>query len=66
MPGGTSPISSSRMVPPSACSNFPRRRVWAPVNAPFSWPKSSASSSGSGMATQLTISNGLRERLECW
>src|SRR3990172_7310880 len=36
----------------------------APVNAPFSWPNSSASSSVSGMAAQFTATNGpFRRRL---
>ena len=30
-------------MPPSACSNRPMERLVAPVNAPFSWPKSSLS-----------------------
>ncbi len=32
----TSPISSKKMVPPSACSNLPIRRAAAPVKAPRS------------------------------
>ena len=36
-----SPISSRKRVPPSASSKRPRRRAKAPVNAPFSCPKSS-------------------------
>ena len=34
------------------------RVVAAPVNAPFSWPKSSLSSSSAGSAAQLTLTNG--------
>ncbi len=48
-----SPISSRKSVPPSLCSNRPTRCVMAPVNAPFSWPKSSLSSNCSGIAAQL-------------
>ena len=36
-----SPISSRKIVPPSASSNLPRRSATAPVNAPRTWPKSS-------------------------
>jgi len=48
-----SPISSRKIVPPSAAWNSP----CAPArreNAPRAWPNSSDSSSGSGMAPQLT------------
>ena len=38
-----SPISSRKIVPPSASSNLPRRSAAAPVNAPFSCPNSSLS-----------------------
>ena len=58
-----SPISSRKIVPPSACSNFPVFFSVAPVKAPFSWPKSSDSMSSSGMAAQLTwtkVSRALR------
>ena len=55
---GISPISSRKMVPPSASSNRPSRRSAAPVKAPFSWPNSSLSSSVSGSAAQLTAMNG--------
>ena len=34
--GGISPTSSSSNVPPSASSNAPTRRCWAPVKAPLS------------------------------
>ena len=61
-----SPISSSSSVPPSACSNRPRRRTLAPVKAPRSWPNSSLSSSASGMAAQLTATNRpLRAEARC-
>ncbi len=58
-----SPISSSRIVPPSACSNFPMRCAVAPVNEPFSCPKSSDSMSSEGMAAQLTSTKAIAERL---
>ena len=54
-----SEISSSSNVPPLASSNLPMRRATAPVNAPFSWPNSSDSSSVSGMAAQLSANEGL-------
>ena len=39
----------------------------APVNAPFSWPKSSDSSSSSAIALQLIATNGLwRRGLALW
>src|SRR5512133_3623396 len=56
--GGMSPISSRNRVPPCAAWNFPGRVAMAPVNAPFTWPKSSDSSSASGMAPQFTATNG--------
>ena len=62
--GAISPISSRKMVPVSASSNRPSRRSAAPVKAPFSWPKSSLSSSVSGIAAQLTAMNGLLRRGE--
>ena len=40
-----SPISSRNSVPPEASSNLPARASWASVNAPFSCPNSSLSSS---------------------
>ncbi len=46
----------------SASSNRPSRRSAAPVKAPFSWPNSSLSSSVSGRAAQLTVTNGRRCR----
>ena len=52
-----SPISSNRMVPPSASSKRPRRRDTAPVNAPRSWPNSSLSNSVSVSAAQCTRTN---------
>ncbi len=50
-------------MPPSASSMRPRRRSVAPVNAPFSWPNSSLSSSVSVSAAQLTATNGPAARL---
>ena len=50
---GISPISSRNSVPPFAASKKPTLRRSAPVNAPFSWPNSSLSSSDSGSAAQL-------------
>src|SRR5207244_350392 len=56
------PISSRRMVPPCAVSNRPARAAFASVNAPFSWPKSSASTRFSGSAVQFTSMNGPSRR----
>ena len=54
-------------MPPCACSNFPRWRDAAPVNAPFSWPNSSDSISSEGTAAQLTLTNGRSRRaLRSW
>ena len=58
MAGEKSPISSRNSVPPSASSMRPTRLNSAPVNAPFSWPKSSLSSSPSLSAAQLTLTSG--------
>src|SRR5215831_1762527 len=51
--GVISPISSRNSVPRSASSKHPWRRSAAPVNAPFSCPKISLSSSVSGIGAQL-------------
>ena len=64
--GLTSPISSRKIVPPSAASNRPIRRSVAPVNAPFSWPNSSLSRSVDGSAAQCTARNGARDRGLAW
>ena len=53
-----SPISSRNAVPPPAASSFPSLRESAPVNAPFSWPKSVDSTSSSERATMFTYVNG--------
>ena len=45
-------------MPPSASSKRPSFCLIAPVNAPFSWPNSSLSSSVSVSAAQLTVMNG--------
>ena len=57
--GAMSPISSRKIVPPSAASKRPMRRLSAPVNAPFSCPKSSLSTSSRLIAAQLTATKGL-------
>ena len=48
----------------SASSNRPSLRLIAPVNAPFSCPNSSDSSSVSVSAPQLTLTNGPCARFE--
>ena len=50
-------------MPPWASSTRPLRWMWAPVNAPFSWPNSSLSSRLSGIAPQLMAMNGPSPRL---
>jgi len=55
---GMSPISSRNSVPPLAAWNRPGWLATAPVNAPFTWPNSSDSSRFSGIAPQLTATNG--------
>ena len=41
-------------MPPFAATKRPARALTAPVNAPLMWPKSSVSSSVSGIAAQFT------------
>ena len=54
-------------MPRCASSNTPVRRSCAPVNAPFSCPKISLSSSVSGIAAQLIATNGNDARgLSSW
>ena len=61
------PISSRKIVPPSASANLPFLVVVAPVKAPRTWPNSSDSSSVSGMAAQLTLMSGMsRCALRSW
>ena len=50
-----SPISSRRIVPPSAVSNIPAFFWKAPVKAPRSYPNSSLSTSSEGKAAQLSL-----------
>ena len=45
-------------MPPFASRNSPRRARVAPVNAPFSWPNSSASSRLGASAEQSNATNG--------
>ena len=47
------------MEPRCARENLPFLVPVASVNAPLTWPKSSDSSSVSGMAAQLTLMNGM-------
>ena len=49
-------------MPPSASWNRPGLLATAPVNAPFAWPNSSASTSCSGSAAQFTKMNGRSAR----
>ena len=46
------------MSPVCAASKRPSRSRKAPVKAPFTWPKSSLSSSDSFSAAQLTLMKG--------
>src|SRR5690625_7997244 len=57
---GISPISSRNRVPLLASSKQPSFLACAPVNAPFSCPKSSLSTSSEGIAPQLTFTIGFR------
>ena len=59
-----SPISSRKIVPRWASSNFPICFSVAPVKEPFSCPNSSLSMSSSGIAAQLTCTNGSSCRRE--
>ena len=45
-------------MPPLAASKRPVRWAIAPVNEPFSWPKSSLSSNSAGMDAQFTFTKG--------
>ncbi len=62
--GSMSPISSRKSVPPSASSMRPGLEPTAPVNAPFSWPNSSDSSTSRGSAPQWIGTNGRSARPE--
>src|ERR1035437_787246 len=55
---GRSPISSRNSVPRCASSNLPALRCDAPVKASFSCPKSSVSSSVSGMGARAVQLDG--------
>ncbi len=57
-----SPISSRKMVPPSAASKRPFWSRWAPVKEPFTWPNSSDSSRVSVSAPQLRATKGWARR----
>ncbi len=57
MLSGMVAISSRKMVPPSATSNWPGFSRSAPEKAPRVWPNSSLSTSVSGRAAQLTATN---------
>ena len=60
------PTSSRNSVPLCACSSRPCRLPTAPVNAPRTWPNSSASSSVSGMALQFSATNRCMRRGLLW
>ena len=61
-PSGISPISSRNSVPLSAISKRPIFWAIAPVNAPFSCPKSSLSRRSKGLAAQFNLMNGRSRR----
>ena len=63
--GAIVPISSRKIVPPSASANLPFLFVSAPVNAPRTWPNSSDSSRFSGIAAQFTFTSGI-SRCALW
>ena len=56
------PISSRKIVPPSARAKRPSRFFVAPVKAPCSWPNNSLSIRVAGIAAQLTLINGFSRR----
>ena len=62
---GMSPISSRKSVPPAAASKRPTRRASAPVNAPFSWPKSSLSTSSRADRRAVHRDERARSRAGC-
>ncbi len=65
--GAITPISSRKIVPPSASANRPFLLATAPVKAPRTWPKSSDSISVSGSAAQFTRTSGIsRWALQSW
>ena len=57
-----SPISSRRIVPPSATAKRPLCALVAPVKAPLAWPKSSLSMRFSGIDAQFMGTNALSRR----
>ena len=61
---GTLPISSRKIVPPSASSKRPILSVRASVNAPFTWPNSSLSKTPSGIAPVFTATKAREARGE--
>src|SRR5687767_8304736 len=52
--GGTLPISSRKIVPPSASSKRPPRSALASVKAPFTWPNISLSNTDSARPPAFT------------
>src|SRR5690606_19499087 len=60
------PISSRNNVPPVASSNWPVLSFSAPVNDPFTWPKSSLDASSLDNVPQSIETNGLPARLLFW
>src|SRR2546427_12727543 len=64
---GSSPISSRKIVPPSASSKRPTRRSRAPVKAPFTCPNNSLSTRPAEIALQFTFTSGRSRRaLRLW
>ena len=62
-----SPISSRKIVPPSASSSLPALSRYAPVKLPRTWPNISDSSRVSVTPAQFTATNGPRARgLPAW
>ena len=53
-------------MPLCACSSLPCRVPTAPVNAPRTWPNSSASSRVSGIALQLSATKRCARRALAW
>ena len=59
-------VAPMNSVPRCASSKRPTRLAIAPVKAPFTWPKSSASASGSGIAAALNATKRWSARGLLW
>ena len=62
---GSSPISSRKIVPPSASSKYPLRCSEAPVNEPRLMPEQLALDDPFGIAPQFTVISGFLVPVTC-